>query len=126
MVYLVDSSVWAALFLDFDTRHRKAEKIIQKLSGTIYVPYCVLMEVVAILAYKHSKALADNFIAYVRDNRDLKIINDDAFEEINFYTTIPHQLSFVDVALIFLSGKLTAKIITLNKQLERIVKKYNP
>jgi len=123
MAYLVDSSVWVALFLDFDTQHRKAERMIPKLSGTIYVPYCVITEVTAILTYKHSKALANNFVAYVRDNRDLKIVNDDALDEMSFYTTIPHRLSLVDAALIFLSKKLDAELITLDKQLERIAKR---
>lgn len=123
MAYLVDSSVWVALFLDFDTQHQKAEQAIEKLSGTIYMPYCVIVEVTAILAYKHSKPLADNFIAYAYDNRDLKIINDDAFDEMEFYPTIPYTLSFVDAALIFLSGKLDASLVTFDKQLERIAKR---
>lgn len=122
MAHLVDSSVWVALFLDFDTQHRKAEQTIDKLSGTIYLPYCVIAEVTAILAYKHSKRLADNFIAYAHDNRDLKIINNDALDEMDFYPTIPHKLSFVDAALIFLSGKLDAPLVTFDKQLERITK----
>lgn len=123
MAHLVDSSVWVALFLDFDTQHRKAEQTIQKLSGTIYLPYCVIAEVVTILAYKHSKRLADNFIAYAKDNRDLEIINNDALDEMGFYQTIPHKLSFVDTALIFLSGKLDATLVTFDKQLERTAKK---
>lgn len=123
MAHLVDSSVWVALFLNFDTQHRKAEQTMEKLSGTIYLPYCVIVEVVAILAYKHSKKLADNFIAYAHDNRDLKIINNDALNEMESYSTILHRLSFVDVALIFLSGKLDATLVTFDKQLERIAKK---
>lgn len=125
MAYLVDSSVWVALFLDFDTQHRKAEQTIQKLSGAIYLPYCVIAEVTAILAYKHSKRLADNFIAYARDNRDLKIINNDALDEMDFYATIPQKLSFTDASLIFISGKLDAPLITFDKQMERIAKKIN-
>lgn len=125
MARLVDSSVWVALFLYFDTQHRKAEQTMKKLSGTVYLPYCVIAEVVAILAYKHSKKLADNFIAYAHDNRDFKIINNDALDEMEFYPTIPHRLSFVDVALIFLSDKLDATLITFDKQLERIAKKVS-
>ncbi|MBI4225001.1 MAG: PIN domain-containing protein [Candidatus Sungbacteria bacterium] len=123
MVHLVDSSVWVALFLDFDTQHRKAEQTIPKLSGMIYLPYCVIAEVTTILAYKHSKRLADNFIAYVKDNRDLKIVNNDALDEMGFYPTIPHKLSFTDAALIFLSDKLGASLVTFDKQLARIAKK---
>ncbi len=123
MAHLVDSSVWVALFLDFDTQHRKAEQAIRKLSGTVYVPYCVIAEVAAILAYKHSKQLADNFISYLRDNHDLKIINDDALDEMDFYATIPDKLSFADASLMFLSGKLDATLVTFDRQLERMAKK---
>ncbi|TSC80911.1 MAG: hypothetical protein G01um101429_36 [Parcubacteria group bacterium Gr01-1014_29] len=123
MAHLVDSSVWVALFLDFDTQHRKAEQTLQKLSGTIYLPYCVIAEVLTVLAYKHSKRLADNFIAYAQDNRDLNIINNNALDEMDFYITIPEKISFVDTALIFLSNKLDVPLITFDKQLERIAKK---
>ena len=123
MAYLIDSSVWVALFLDFDTQHKKAAQTIQNLSGIIYVPYCVIAEVATILAYKHSKQLADNFIAYIHNNKDFKIINNDALDEMDFYKSLPHKISFVDAALIFLSGKLHAKLVTFDKQLERIVKK---
>ena len=123
MAYLVDSSVWVALFLDFDSQHRKAEQTIEKLSGMIYLPYCVVGEVTTILTYKHSKLLADNFIAYAQDNRDLKIINNDALDEMEFYPTIPQKLSFTDVALIFLSGKLEVPLVTFDRQLARIAKK---
>lgn len=125
MAHLVDSSVWIALFLDFDTQHRKAEQTIEKLSGTIYLPYCVIVEVVSILAYKHGKQLADNFIAYACDNQDLKIINDDALDEMNFYPTIRNRLSFVDAALILLSGRLDVPLVTFDKQLERAAKKIS-
>jgi len=123
MAHLVDSSVWVALFLEFDTQHRKAEHVVQKLSGTIYLPYGVLAEVATVLTYKHSKQLADNFIAYARDNRDLTIMNDDAFDEMAFFLTIPHKLSFVDISLVFLSKKYNATLITFDKQLERVAKK---
>lgn len=123
MAHLVDSSVWVALFLDFDTQHKKAEQTIQKLTGIIYVPYCVIVEVTTILAYKHSKQLADNFIAYIHNNKDLKIINNDALDEMDFYTTLPNKISFADAALIFLVGKLDAKLVTFDKQLERAARR---
>lgn len=119
MAHLVDSSVWVALFLDFDTQHEKARRVIEKLEGTIYVPYCVIAEVVTVLAYKHSKQLADNFILYVRDNRDIKIINDDALYEMDFYMSMAEKLSFTDVALIFLSRKVDAELVTFDKQIAR-------
>ena len=123
MAHLVDSSVWVALFLDFDTQHRKAEQTMTKLSGAIYLPYCVIAEVTTILAYKHSKRLADNFIAYARDNRDFTIIDNDALNEMDFYAMTPHRVSFTDSALLFLSRKLDAPLTTFDKQLQRIMKR---
>lgn len=123
MAHLVDSSVWVALFLEFDTQHRKATQAIEELSNTIYLPYCVIVEVATVLVYKHSKHLADNFIAYARDNRDITIIDNDARDEMDFYITISHGLSFVDISLIFLSGKLGATLVTYDKELERVAKK---
>lgn len=123
MAHLVDSSVWVALFLDFDAQHRKAERIIRNLDSQIYASYGVIAEVATVLAYKQSKASANHFISYLRDNRDFAIINDDALEEMNFYASIADKISFVDAALIFLSRKLGAELITFDKQLERIARK---
>jgi predicted nucleic acid-binding protein len=123
MAHLIDSSVWVALFLDFDTQHEKAERALEKISGTIYLPQCVIAEVATVLAYKHSKQLADNFISYVSDNRDITIITDDVHGEMQFYRTIPYRLSFVDISLILLSGKLHATLVTFDAQLARIAKK---
>ena len=123
MTHLIDSSVWVGLFLDFDTQHRKAERAIQRVSGTIYAPYCVITEVTTVLAYKHSKQLADNFIAYILDNKDIRIINDDVSDEMDFYTARSEKISFTDVALIFLSGTLNADLITFDTQLARIAKR---
>lgn len=123
MAHLVDSSVWIALFLPFDTQHQKAARTIERLSGMVYLPYCVIVEVATVLAYKHSKQLADNFIAYTHDNRDIAIVNNDALEEMAFYSTNPHKLSFVDISLMFLSGKYNATLVTFDKQLQRVAKK---
>ena len=123
MANLIDSSVWVALFLDFDAQHRKAKRTLQTISDIIYTPYCVIAEVVTVLAYKHSKHAADNFITYIRDNKDIRIINDDAFDEMDFYTTLPHKISFTDAALLFLSSTRNANLITFDTQLARIAKK---
>ncbi|MEK7541826.1 MAG: type II toxin-antitoxin system VapC family toxin [Patescibacteria group bacterium] len=123
MAHLIDSSVWVALFLDFDTHHRKAERILSTVSGTISVPYCVIAEVATVLAYKHSKRLADNFLAYIRGNKDIECINDDPFAEMDFYVTLSQKISFTDGALLFLSRRMPATLITFDKQLERMAKK---
>ena len=126
MAYLVDSSVWVALFLDFEVQHEKAAQAIEKLSGTIYLPYGVIAEVATVLTYKHSKQLAHNFIAYARDNRDILIIDDIARDEMDFYTAVAEPLSFTDISLLLLCEKYKAVLVTFDKQLERAALKRKP
>jgi len=123
MTHLLDSSVWVALFLDFDTQHEKAKHLFEKLKGTIYVPYCVVNEVVTILAYKHSKEQADSFVRFIESNQDLILLDDILREEIKFYVSLKARVFFTDAALLFLSSKLKAELVTFDKQLKRLNKK---
>ena len=125
MAHLLDSSVWVALFLDFDTQHKKAEQWFEKLRDTIYVPYCVASEVITVLAYKHSKKQADNFIAFIENNRTILLFDDNFRDELSFYKLMRAKVSFTDAALLFLSKKLEAKLVTFDKQLERLSKKMS-
>lgn len=123
MAYLIDSSVWIALFLDFDTQHKKAVRLFSALHGMVYMPYCILVEVATVLAYKHSKQQADSFLAYIEHNHDIVVLDDNPQDEIAFYKTLSHKISFTDGALILLSQKFGAKLLTFDKQLVRIAKK---
>lgn len=122
---IVDSSVWIALFLDADTQHTKAARLLPSVGGTVYAPYCVIAEVATVLAYKHSKAQADAFLAYLDGNRDIVLMDDAIQDEVSFFRTIPQKISFTDAALIFLSGKLKARLITFDRELARIAKKID-
>lgn len=122
MALLVDSSVWTALFLNFDTQHAKAARLFAKLTSPIYVPYCVVAEVTTVLTYKHSKKQADLFLQYLDGNRDIILLNNILQDELFFFRTLRHHISFTDAALVFLSGKLKARLITFDRQLARIAK----
>lgn len=122
MASLIDSSVWVALFLDFDTQHTKAERLFSKLKGKIYLPYCVLNEVATVLAYKHSKKQADQFLDFVEGNRDINLIEDTYMEEALFYKSLHAKISFTDAALLLFTKKLRANFITFDKQLERLTR----
>ena len=120
MANLIDSSVWVALFLEFDTQHTKAESLFAKLKGKIHLPYCVLMEVVTILAYKHSKKQADQFLDFAVQNSRIILMEDNSGKEISFYKSLKARVSFTDAALLLLSEETKAKLITFDKQLERL------
>ncbi len=99
MKKIVDSSVWVALFLDFDTQHQKAKKCIMQLEGKILVPYAVISEVVTILTYKHSSEQALGFLSYIQNNTDIELMDNQLDEEILFFQKTQKNISFTDHAL---------------------------
>ena len=123
MANLVDSSVWGALFLDFDTQHRKAERLFSKLKDRIYLPYCVLNEAATVLAYKHSKKQANQFLSFVEENHDIDLLEDNSAEEILFYKSLDEKISFSDAALLLFTKRLKVSLLTFDKQLERLARK---
>ena len=80
-------------------------------------------EVATILAYKHSKEQADNFIRFIEITQDLISLDDHMEEEMKFYVSLKSRISFTDAVLLFLSNKLKANLLTFDKQLERLNKK---
>lgn len=125
MTSVLDSSVWVALFLDFDTQHKKAAYLFAGLTGAIYLPYCVISEVVTVLAYKHSKEQADSFITFIEHNKDIELIQDNAQKELEFYKSLAARVSLTDSTLVLLSQNLNADLITFDKQLERLSRRTN-
>jgi predicted nucleic acid-binding protein len=124
MASLVDSSVWVALFLDFDTQHAKAERLFAKFKGAIYLPYCVLNEVATVLAYKHSKEQADQFLNFIEQNSSITVLQDNATEEISFYKSLKAKISFTDATLLLFSKQAKTKLITFDKQLEHLSNRF--
>lgn len=124
-MYLIDSSVWVALFLDFDTQHEKAALFFGNLDTAkkIYLPYCVISEVATILAYKHSKEQADKFLEYIQQNCDIVIFENQTAAEIEFFRKTREKISFTDAALIHIAQSLALTLITFDKQMMRLLKK---
>jgi predicted nucleic acid-binding protein len=121
-MYIVDSSVWVALFLDFDSLHKKAAEIFSDINDKIYLPYCVLSETATVLTYKHSKNQADNFLEFISSNSDIILINNDVINEIDYYKEIDKKISFTDSSLIYLSKKYDLLLITFDKQIISLIK----
>lgn len=123
MASLVDSCVFIALFSEEDAFHNKASALSRTLVGRIYVPYCVMNEVVTVLTYKHTLAHAKAFLAYLTQNEQIVIVGDDAVAEMVFFETLAARISFTDAALLHLAQKLPAELITFDTQLKRLYKK---
>jgi predicted nucleic acid-binding protein len=121
---LLDSSVWIALFLDFDIQHAKAKQFFSRFTGTCVVPYCVISEVTTVLTYKHSRQQADNFLDYLETDASVQLIENELSREMDFYrSSVRSKISFTDGSLLHLSKKLGIKLVTFDQQLEKLAKK---
>jgi predicted nucleic acid-binding protein len=52
-MYIVDSSVWVALFLTKDSQHKKAVAVIEEITSPVHVSRDVVAEVCTVLTNKH-------------------------------------------------------------------------
>lgn len=119
---IIDSSVFVALFLDFDSNHLKAVSVIKNLKGKMLLSSHVVEEVVTVITYKHSKSYANQFIVYITQNKDINIIEGHIDNELKFFSSHNHKISFTDSVLVYLTKKNKAKLITFDKELEKIYK----
>ncbi len=114
---LLDSSVWVALYLDFDSNHDKAIGIYENIKGKIAITNLVMEEVVTVLTYKHSREQSDNFIKFIISNSDIDFIDYDFKNVLSFHLNHSHKISLTDSSLIFLSKKNNTKIYSFDKKL---------
>lgn len=121
----IDSSVWVALFLDFDSQHKKAVGIFSLLDNKIYIFCGVISEVATVLTYKHSKAQADKFLDFITNNDDIVLFDNQVLLEINFFRNFNKSISFTDASLLFLSQRMNLSLITFDKQIIGILKRNN-
>ncbi|MDP2090510.1 MAG: PIN domain-containing protein [Candidatus Gracilibacteria bacterium] len=123
-MYIIDSSVWVSLFLDFDINHIESKQIFEKLGNSkIVLPYCVINEVSSVLTYKGSKDISNNFLRFIKNNNDIFIENDNIFEEIDFFIENNSKVSFTDLAVIKIAKDYLLDLITFDKQMANIYKR---
>ena len=123
-MYLVDSSVWIALFLDDDSQHAKAVDVLRRIGdASIRIPYGVILETTTTLARKQSKQQANKFVEYVRANPQIEILMPFPLEDINVFLEEPDCLSFVDALLKGMSLRDGLALISFDKQLLNSLKR---
>jgi len=121
-MYILDSSVWIALFLDFDTQHEKAREVFEFLRGKIFVPYCVIAEVATVLTYKGSKEQANLFLEYLDNNRDIIKINNDYDLDMRAFRNMDRIISFADISIVSIAIENNLALVTFDKQMKSLYK----
>ena len=123
-MYLVDSSVWIALFLDDDTQHAKAVEAMDSIGDAhIQIPYGVISETVTVLSRKQSKELADKFIEYIRNNPQIHTTSSFVSEDMRIFLAEKDRLAFVDAILKNLALSNGLVLVSFDKQLLNSLKK---
>ena len=103
-MYCFDTSVWVALFLEFDVHHKEAARIMEGVGyNSIYLPYSIASETITVLTYKHSKKQAEAFIDFIKGDSRIIFLDNHLASELAFYKTISRRLSFADASLVHLS-----------------------
>ncbi len=123
-MYLVDSSVWIALFWDNDTQHPKAVEAIKSIGDAqITMPYGVILETATVLARKQSKEQANKFVEYVRANPQINITTSFASEDMGVFLDEQDQISFVDALLKHLALRDGLVLVSFDRQLLNSLRK---
>jgi len=123
-MYLIDSSVWIALFLDDDSQHAKAVDVLRDVGdAAIKIPYGVILETTTALSRKQSKEQADKFVEYIRANSQVEVTSPFVSEDISIFLAEPDRLSFVDALLKGLSLRDGLTLISFDKQLLNSLKR---
>lgn len=123
---ILDSNIYIAFYHGQDSLHEQAAFLMENLKGShILLPYCVIQEVVTLLAYRFGKLKADDFINDIRKSEDIFLVDNQVTEEIEFYLKFKQKLSFTDIALVHLAKKHNAMLFTFDKQLLNLYKSNN-
>ena len=126
-MYIVDSSVWVALFLDNDTQHVKAVAVMEKIGASpISIPYGVVLETATVLSRKQSKALANRFVEYVRDNPQISVQMSFMSEDMRVFLEENDRLSFVDALIKNMAVHTGFVLVSFDKRLLRSARRASP
>ena len=117
-MYLVDSSVWIALFLDDDSQHAKAAEVMERIGdASIRVLYGVVLETTTTLARKQSKQQADKFVEYIRANPQIELVTPFPSRDVDMFLEESERLSFVDTLLKDMALRENITLVSFDTQL---------
>ena len=119
-MYIIDSSVYCALFLYEDTNHEKAKTLLHAMEEKIYVPYIVLTECLTVLTYKHSKERANEFAEFIFSDSRFVLIDADIPSEVAFWESIDKNISYVDIILSYIAMRQWLELISFDEAMMKL------
>ena len=123
---ILDSNIWIAFFVEYDSNHQKSKSIIKKLNGNnIFITEYIILEVSTVILNKVNREKASDFLEYILNHNQVDLLQDDKIfiQTAQKFKEQLGNLSFVDTSLLCLSKKY--QIISFDKKLNNQIKKIN-
>jgi len=119
-MYIIDTSVYCAVFIKEDAHHKNAINTISWIDEKIYIPYFIFSETTTVLTYRHSKELASEFVDFILSDERFVFINEDILWEIGFWKSIDKRLSYIDIVLVYSAIKYGAKLLSFDDEMNKL------
>ncbi len=120
---IFDSNIWVSYFVEEDSNHKKALKLVGGMDK-IYITEYIILEVSSVLTLKLGSGLSKKITKDFLDGDPAILVEyDDIFSETTglfFSIKEKNKLSFVDISLLALSKKY--EIITFDKEIKKFLK----
>jgi len=118
--FVLDSSVWVALFIDGDSSHAKAIQVFDAIGGYIYVPYIVLSETATVITNKYSKAQADAFLRFVSADPRCILADNTYAVDVQAFIDCAEPISFPDISILTFALLHRARLITFDRKMQNV------
>ena len=122
-MFIIDSSIFCACFLDDDKNHEKAKILIWEIEARVLVPYIVFSETITVLTYKHSKDRANEFADFILSDNRFILTDADMTSEVYFWKTIDKNLSYIDIVLTYIALRNDATLLTFDDAMMKLYQK---
>ena len=122
---VIDSSVFVAFYRDIDALHRDALRVMQELSSDVLIvhPY-VIQETATVLTYGVGLPVAKKFLTDITTASNIIIPPLNIQQDIKLFSYSRAKLSFTDVVLIGLAKEMGVPLITFDRQMLALSKKF--
>lgn len=119
-MYLFDTSVWVALFLENDAHHDEALRIWREFQESVLLPYIVVAETASVLTYKHFKQQANKFLQFISESPRIVPYQNQFRPEAEFFMRFNRRLSFADYAVLYISRAENCPLVTFDSQMRSV------
>lgn len=122
---VIDSSVFVAFYREVDSQHEDAIRVMQEISGfTLIVHPYVIQETATVLTYGCGVAVAKQFLSDIGNASNIIIPAIDIQHDARLFMASGAKLSFTDVALIGLAKEMGTSLVTFDKQMLKLIRKF--